>query len=107
MKIIDNKNLDASVEKGLTLVDFWADWCAPCKMMNPILEQLAIEYDKQINFAKVDVEKYPDLAENYKVMSIPSLVLFKDGKAIEKVSGVYPKAKLAQYLEKKLIEYKN
>ncbi|MBM7543954.1 thioredoxin 1 [Weissella beninensis] len=107
MKIINDTNLNSSVAEGLTLVDFWADWCAPCKMMNPILEQLAKDYDGQINFGKIDVEKYPHLAENYKVMSIPSLVLFKDGHALEKVSGVYPKGKLTQYLNKKLAEYQN
>ena len=97
-------NIVAETAEGLTIVDFWADWCAPCKMMNPILEQLEGEYGDQIKFGKLDVEGNAELAEEYRVMSIPSLVLFRNGKAIEKVSGLYPKDKLAEYLEAKIAE---
>jgi len=88
----------------MTIVDFWASWCAPCKMMDPVLEQLEDEYDGKIKFAKMDVDGNQDIAMQYKVMSVPSLVLFKNGKATEKVTGVYPREKLAAYLDQKLAE---
>lgn len=99
---ITKDNLATETASGLVLVDFWADWCAPCKMMDPVLKQLEITYGDRIKFGKLNVENNQDLAMNYKVMSIPSLVLFRDGKAVEKVTGVYPKEKLAKYLDKKL-----
>lgn len=99
---ITKDNLSEETAEGLVLVDFWASWCAPCKMMDPILEQLESTYGDRIKFGKLNVENNQDLAMNYKVMSIPSLVLFRDGKAVEKVTGVYPKDKLAKYLDQKL-----
>lgn len=99
---ITKANLAEETATGLVLVDFWADWCAPCKMMDPILEQLEATYGDRIKFGKLNVEHNQDLAMNYKVMSIPSLVLFRDGKAVEKVTGLYPKEKLAKYLDRKL-----
>ncbi|WP_288530999.1 thioredoxin [uncultured Secundilactobacillus sp.] len=95
-------NLAAETADGLVWVDFWAPWCGPCKMMDPVLAQLEETYGGQIKFAKLNVDNNQELAMTYKVMSIPSLVLFKDGKAIEKVTGLYPKDKLATYLDKKL-----
>ncbi|KRN25194.1 hypothetical protein FD14_GL000382 [Secundilactobacillus similis DSM 23365 = JCM 2765] len=71
-------------------------------MMDPVLEQLEDDYGDRIKFGKLNVEDNQDLAMNYKVMSIPSLVLFRDGKAVEKVTGLYPKEKLAAYLDRKL-----
>lgn len=99
---INKTNLATETATGLVLIDFWADWCAPCKMMDPILEQLEAAYGDRIKFGKLNVEHNQDLAMNYKVMSIPSLVLFRDGKAVEKVTGLYPKEKLAKYLDRKL-----
>lgn len=97
-------NLTQETAEGLVWVDFWAPWCAPCKMMDPVLEQLEDQYGDQVKFAKLNVDNNQDLAMDYKVMSIPSMVLFKDGKALEKVTGVYPKDKLAAYLDKKIAE---
>ncbi|WP_054700722.1 thioredoxin [Secundilactobacillus odoratitofui] len=98
---ITEQNLSDETKEGLVLVDFWASWCAPCKMMEPVLEQLETDYGDQVKFGKLNVEHQQDLAMNYKVMSIPSLVLFRDGKAVEKITGLYPKDKLAGYLDKK------
>ncbi len=88
----------------MTVIDFWAPWCGPCKIMDPILEQLEAELGDQIQFAKVNVDSNQALAEQYHVMSIPSIVVFKNGEAKEKVSGLFPKDKLKEYLVKKLGE---
>lgn len=88
----------------LVVVDFWAPWCAPCKMVDPVLEQLEETYQNQIKFVKFNVDDSQDVAMEYKVMSVPSLVVFKSGKATEKVTGVYPKEKLQKYFDKKISE---
>ena len=103
-KNITPEDLADVTKEGLTLVDFWAEWCGPCKMMNPVLEELEKDYQGKVKFAKVDVDKYQDLAMEYKIMSIPAMILFKDGVAKEKVVGVHPKKDMANYLGEKLAE---
>ena len=82
------------------LVDFWADWCGPCKMVAPVVEELASEYDGTVKFAKVDVDANPVTAGKYGVRSIPTLLIFKDGKPVGQVVGAVPK----QVLEARLKE---
>ena len=84
------------------LVDFWATWCGPCRMVAPILDELASEYDGKITIAKVDVDEHTDLAERYRVMNIPALMLFKKGKLVDKSIGARPKAALEQMLNQAL-----
>ena len=84
------------VIKSKVLVDFYATWCGPCKMLSPILEQLASEVD--IDIIKVDVDKYQDLAREYKVMSIPCLILFDNEKEIKRTLGFMPKEKLKEFI---------
>lgn len=99
-----SENFDQEVQGPVTVVDFWAPWCGPCKMMAPIIDRLEKQFAGRIKFVKFNVDNSQEIAERYKVMSIPSLVLFKDGQAKEKVTGVYPEAKLAHYLNRKLAE---
>jgi thioredoxin 1 len=80
------------------LVDFWAEWCGPCKLINPILEDLATEYEGRLRVAKVDVDESPDVARRYEVMSIPTLVLFHDGVAKKRLIGAKGKGQLVQEL---------
>ena len=84
------------------LVDFWADWCAPCKMIAPIVEELAIEYDGQVRFAKVDVDANPQWASKYGIRSIPTLLIFRDGQPVETLVGAQPKQVLKSRLDKVL-----
>ena len=77
-----------------TVVDFWAVWCGPCKMIAPILEQIAQEHDGQLQVTKVDVDHNSESAMKYGVMSIPTLILFKKGQAVERLVGFMPKEKL-------------
>lgn len=76
------------------LVDFYADWCGPCKMMSPVLDQLSAELDGKIKIGKVNVDDDPDLAGQYKVMSIPNFVLIKNGQVVDQVIGAVPKAQM-------------
>jgi thioredoxin 1 len=81
------------------LVDFWATWCKPCKMIEPILDELADEYEGKITFTKLNIEENQQIAANYGVMSIPMLLIFKDGKPVSNIAGARPKAELKKYLE--------
>ena len=76
--------------KGYALVDFWATWCPPCRMMAPVLESAEKQLGSQINFAKVDVDEQQQLATEFDIMSIPTLVVFKDGKPVKRMSGYRP-----------------
>lgn len=76
------------------LVDFWAEWCAPCRMIGPFLEQIAKKYEGKIKVAKFNVDECPQSAGQYQVASIPTLILFKDGKAIQTKTGALPLAQL-------------
>ena len=86
------------------LVDFWADWCGPCKMIAPVVEELAEEYEGRFNFTKMDVDANPQVAMQFGIRSIPTLLLFKDGKVAEQVIGAVPKAILKKKIEKVLEE---
>jgi thioredoxin 1 len=77
-----------------TVVDFWAVWCGPCKMIAPVLEEIADEYDGQLQIAKLDVDHNNQSAMQYGVMSIPTLLVFKGGQPVERIVGFMPKAKL-------------
>ena len=84
------------------LVDFWADWCAPCKMVAPVLDDLAQEYDGKVKFTKVDVDTNPETAMKYGIRSIPTLLVFKGGNPIDQVVGAVPKAVIKKHLESAL-----
>lgn len=85
------------------LVDFWAEWCVPCKKIAPILEELSNEYGEKIKVVKMDIDLYPDTASAYKVMSIPTILLFEGGEIVKTIVGGASKAKLvselAEYLQ--------
>ncbi len=84
------------------LVDFWAPWCGPCQIVGPVVEELAAQYKEQAKVAKVNVDDYQDIALQYNVRSIPTLILFKNGEAVETSVGVQPKVKLASTIERHL-----
>ncbi len=81
------------------LVDFYADWCGPCKMMSPVLDQLSAELEGKIKIGKVNVDDDPELAGQFKVMSIPNFVLIKNGQVVDQVIGAVPKAQMLAKLQ--------
>ena len=95
---------DADVLKsdGPVLVDFWATWCAPCKAIAPVLDQLAEEYDGKVKIGKVNVDENPATPGQYGVRGIPTMILFKDGEVVDQLVGAVPKNQIASLLEKAL-----
>ena len=87
----------------LVLVDFWATWCGPCKMIAPILEEIADEMADQVKVTKMDVDVNKTVAGKFNIMSIPSLLFFKDGKMVDQIVGAGPKAQLVSRLDKVLV----
>ena len=86
MKVINTAEFEELIKEGISFVDFFADWCGPCKMLGPVLEEVSAEYP-DIEFAKVNVDENMDLAEKYGIMSIPQIFMFKDGEVIGKFGG--------------------
>jgi len=80
------------------LVDFWAEWCAPCRIIAPIVEELANEYDEKLKVGKVDVDSNPQVSMNYGIRSIPTLLIFKDGKPVDQLIGAVPKNSILEKL---------
>lgn len=100
MTEITKDNFENEVKNAATpvLVDFWADWCGPCRMLSPVVEKLADQYAGKVKFGKVNVDEQPQLAMSYGVQSIPTLVLFKDGQAVNSSVGVVPKEQIENML---------
>lgn len=80
------------------LVDFYADWCGPCKMMSPVIDELAAEFEGKVKIGKLNVDESSDIARAFRVMSIPTMMIFVDGKAVDSVMGAVPKQKLIEKL---------
>jgi thioredoxin 1 len=78
----------------LVLVDFWATWCGPCRMVAPVLEEIGAEYSDTITIAKLDIDENPSVARDYQVLSVPTLILFKGGEPVKQIVGAKPKAAL-------------
>lgn len=96
----DNFQTEVLASAQPVLVDFWAAWCGPCKMVAPVVAELATEFEGKAKVGKVDVDTETDLAKRYEISAIPSLLIFKDGKVVDQVVGVRPKAELKAKLEK-------
>ncbi|MDP1696045.1 MAG: thioredoxin [archaeon] len=87
-------NFDDFISEGKVIVDFWAEWCGPCKMLSPIVDELAKEMKGKVHFGKINIDKESDLAQRFEVMSIPALLFFKDGEHIDSTMGAMPKEEL-------------
>jgi len=96
-------NFQDEIKEGLVLVDFWAPWCGPCRMVGPVIEELAGDLDGQVKVGKLNVDDNQQTAMNFRVMSIPTVILFKDGEPVETMVGAMPKGayevRLGKYTE--------
>ncbi len=100
---ITDENFADEIEssEGLAIVDFWAEWCGPCRMVGPIVEELAQEYEGKVKVGKLDVDSNRVTAGRFNIRSIPSILYFKDGEVVDQVVGAFPK----KYLEEKILEH--
>lgn len=96
-------NKEVLEDKGLVMVDFWAVWCGPCRMIAPTVEELAKEYAGKVKVAKLNTDENPDIATKYKIMGIPTIMFFKNGQKVDQVVGAVPKPQLKSKLESLLV----
>jgi len=94
VKILTDENFKTTINSGVTLVDFWAPWCAPCRVQGPIIDNLADEIGDKANISKLDIDNNKKTAQMLGIQSIPTLMLFKNGKVVQKFVGVKPKGQL-------------
>ena len=99
IKELNAANFDENVKSGVVLVDFWAPWCNPCRMLGGILEQVAAELPADVTIGKVNIDENRDLAVKFEVMNIPRIFIYKDGKIVNDMSGVQSKPKLLDALK--------
>lgn len=97
---ITDSNFKEYIDSGKPLVmDFWAEWCGPCRMISPLIDELSEEYAGQVNIGKVDVDNNNDVASEFGIRNIPTILFFKEGKMVDKQVGAVPKAKLEEKIK--------
>ena len=97
-KIINSQEFDNTIECGVVVVDFFATWCGPCKMLSPVIDELSGELEN-VNFVKVDIDQSMDLAQKFKIVSVPTLKVFKNGEEVDTLMGFMPKEVLKSKVE--------
>lgn len=100
---LDDLTFDGALqEPGIVLIDFWADWCAPCHAMAPILEELADEYSGQLRIAKIDVQRFKEIADRFEIRSLPTLIVFANGEPVSRLAGSKRAPQLRRELDQAL-----
>ncbi len=101
---VNDANFEQEVLKSAlpVLVDFWAPWCGPCRMIAPVIDELAREYDGKVKVCKLNTDESPDTAANYRISAIPTVLMFKGGKLVQELVGLQPKEELKKHLDELL-----
>lgn len=104
VRSVGDTEFDAEVLESSqpVLVDFWAEWCGPCRILGPVIEEIAREYDSRLTVVKVDVDNSPAAAARYGIRSIPTVMLFRDGSPVQTMVGVQPKSQMAALIDREL-----
>ena len=102
LKTLTDGNFDLEIKNGVVLVDFWAEWCGPCRRIGPIVEQIAGEYDGRATVGKMNVDENPSVPARFMIRGIPTLLVFKDGQLAETLVGLAPKEDIVRLIEKHL-----
>lgn len=102
LKTLTDSNFDQEIKTGVVLVDFWAEWCGPCRRIAPIVEELAGSYDGRATVAKLNVDENPNIPGRFMIRGIPTLLLFKDGNLADTLVGLAPKEDIARMIDKHL-----
>ena len=100
-KIINSQEFDNTIESGVVVVDFFATWCGPCKMLSPVIDELSGELEN-VNFVKVDIDQSLELAQQFRISTVPTMMIFKNGKPVETLVGFMPKDQLKNAIAKHL-----
>ena len=102
MKIVQTNEFEQEVASGVVLVDCYADWCGPCKMLGPVLEKASLNYEGRVSFVKVNVDNSPEIANRFGIMSIPTVLLFKDGQLVNQHLGFMNPQQVNAFVESAL-----
>lgn len=102
IKSISQANFHEEIKEGIVVVDFWATWCGPCKMLGPLLEEVSKEFEDKAKFTKIDVDENSIIANQYKITNIPTVLMFKNGEVVEEMTGFKPKATIVELVNKHL-----
>lgn len=102
LKVVNSNEFKSEIENGVVVVDFFATWCGPCKMLSPVLEGLSSEMEGKAKIIKVDIDQSSDLANKFEVSSVPTMMIFKDGKKADKMVGFLPKERIKETIEANL-----
>ncbi len=102
VNVLTDENFDSKIKSGVSLVDFWAAWCGPCKVVGPIVDEVADEMKDEANICKLNVDQNPETARKYGIQSIPTIIIFKDGNPVQKLVGVKPKHAMIKAIQSHL-----
>ena len=97
---INDSNFKTETNNGLVLIDFWAEWCGPCRMVGPVLEELSKEYTGKVSIKKLNVDENQQTAQDLGIQSIPTLLLYKNGQMVDKAIGALPKSQLKNFIDR-------
>lgn len=102
MITLTTENFDEQInaESGIVLVDLWAEWCGPCKMLSPIIDEIEITYADKIKVGKINTDENPELAQRFSTSSIPTLMIFKNGECVDRLIGAYPKSRIEKFIDR-------